>query len=265
MKLIDKENAVSEFDIGSSKIISMGPKCLMIGEVKPTEDIKFRTTFVRLDAAQGYKVVTDEGTEVALTSNVSENLAKLKAIGIVDNILPTAVSKETVAFYKNEDTDTPETIEVIVNFNFESTEIQLGDGVELQQPQSVTLKFPRSQDAVILGQDVISALINTEEFKAAVSEYATVAPDEMANFAIAGAYRLGTNDKKIYMKPTSKVLQDTTLYCAWKAKTDTTPVTQNEENPNGGETPQTEDPQPQTETPQTETPQTEDPQTNGGE
>ena len=257
MQLIDKKGNASEFDVGDTKIVSLKTKCLMVGEINPTEKIKFRTTIVKLDDAEGYKVVTDEGTEVALTSNVGENLAKLKAIGIVDNILPTAVSKETVAFYKHEDTDTPETIEVVVNFNFESTEIQLGDDVELQQPQSVTLKFPRSQDAVILGQDVISTLINTEEFKAAVSEYATVAPDEMANFAIAGVYRLGANDKKIYIKPTSKVLQDTTLYCVWKAKVDTntTLAQQDEENQNE-ETPQT---------PQTPQPEVENPQTNGGD
>lgn len=206
MKLIDKKGNVSEFDVGDTKVVSLKTKCLMVGEVNPTKKIKFRTTIVKLDAAEGFKIVTDKGTEIPLTSDVDKNISKLKAVGITSS---TVANAEAADFYKNEDTNSPATVDVHVNFNFSEV---IGPYKTLNA-FGITLKYNR-KDAPVALKDVIADVVKNEEFKTAYAEFAS----QLNEYAISGAYKLGDNDKKITVRANSKILQDVELHLNWKKK-----------------------------------------------
>ena len=206
MKLIDKKGNVSEFDVGDTKVVSLKTKCLMVGEVNPTKKIKFRTTIVKLDAAEGFKIVTDKGTEIPLTSDVDKNISKLKAVGITSSAVASA---EAADFYKNEDTNSPATVDVHVNFNFD----EVVGPYKTLNAFGITLKYNR-KDAPVTLKDVIADVVKNEEFKTAYAEFAS----QLNEYAISGAYKQGSGDKKITVRANSKILQDVELYLTWKEK-----------------------------------------------
>jgi len=206
MQLIDKKGNVSEFDVGDTKIVSLKTKCLMVGEVNPTKKIKFKTTLVKLDAAEGFKIVTDKGTEIPLTSDIDKNISKLKTVGITSS---TVANDEATDFYKSEDTDSPATIDVRVNFNFN----EVVGNHDTSNTREIILKYNRKDNPVTL-KEVIADVVKNEEFKTSYAEFAS----QLNDYAISGAYKLGSGDKKITVRANSKILQDVDLYLTWKEK-----------------------------------------------